>query len=196
MYSWITLIVIAALVVYIVSIYNKLVLLRNRFKNGFAQIEVQLKRRYDLIPNLVETAKAYLQHERETLQTVIQARNTALAGLKAAAANPANPSAIESLASAESRLGAALGQLSVVVENYPDLKASANMQQVSEELSSTENKIAFARQAFNDFVMEYNNYRQSFPPIFFAPMFGHREDAQLLEFTDSELIQSAPKVTF
>lgn len=192
----ITLIVIVIVVVYVISIYNKLVALKNRYENGFAQIEVQLKRRYDLIPNLVETAKAYLSHERETLEAVISARNTALSGLKAAAANPGDAGAIQGLASAENMLSGALGKMNVVVENYPDLKANTNMQQLSEELTSTENKVAFARQAFNDFVTEYNTYRQSFPPVFFANFFGHSKDAELLEFADSAAIQSAPKVSF
>jgi LemA protein len=192
----VTLVILAALVFYVIAIYNRLVALRNRFQNAFSQIEVQLKRRYDLIPNLVETAKGYLKHERETLEAVIAARNTALAGLKAAAAEPGNAKAMTQLAGAEGALGNALGRLNVVMEAYPDLKASQNMQQLSEELTSTENKVAFARQAFNDAVMTYNTYKQSFPPVMFAGLFGHAQDATLLEFADSEQIQAAPKVTF
>lgn len=192
----ITLAVLAALLIYVVSIYNKLVALKNRYENGFAQIEVQLKRRYDLIPNLLETAKAYLKHEKETFEAVVKARNTALAGLEAAAQNPGNAAAMQELAKSEGLLAGALGKLNVVVENYPELKADANMRQFSEELTSTENKVAFARQAFNDFVTEYNTYRQSFPPVFFANFFGHAVDAELLEFADSEQIQAAPKVSF
>lgn len=190
------LVIIAALVIYGISIYNSLVALRNRFKNAFAQIEVQLKRRYDLIPNLVETAKAYIKHERETLEAVTAARNQAMAGLQAASSNPGSAAAMSQLAGAEGALGSALGRLNMVMEAYPDLKASANMQQVSEELTSTENRIAFSRQAFNDAVMSYNTYKQSFPPVVFAGMFGHREDASLLEFEDSAAIQEAPKVEF
>lgn len=192
----IVLVIIAALAFWAVSIYNKLVALKNRFENGFAQIEVQLKRRYDLIPNLVETAKGYMSHERETLESVIQARNQAMAGLQAAAADPGNAAAIKELASAEGMLGGALGRLNVVMEAYPDLKANENMMQLTEELTTTENKVAFARQAYNDQVTEYNTYRQSFPPIMFAPMFGHATDAELLEFEDSEAIQAAPQVSF
>ncbi len=190
------LVVLAALVFYVIGIYNRLVALKNRFQNSFAQIEVQLKRRYDLIPNLVETAKAYLKHERETLEAVVAARNTALAGLKAAAADPGNAQAMGQLAGAEGALGSALGRLNVVMEAYPDLKASQNMQQLSEELTSTENRVAFARQAFNDSVMSYNTYRQSFPPVVIAGMFGHGQDAALLQFEDSQAIQAAPKVSF
>ncbi|MGE6607191.1 LemA family protein [Halomonas sp. NPDC076908] len=188
--------IIAAVAFYVVSIYNRLVSLRNRFQNAFAQIEVQLKRRHDLIPNLVETAKGYLNHERETLQSVIEARNTAAAGLKAAAANPGSAKAIADLGGAEGALTQAMGRLNVVMEAYPDLKASQNMQQLSEELTSTENKVAFARQSFNDAVMQYNTYRQSFPPVAVAGMFGHGQDASLLAFEDSAQIQAAPKVSF
>jgi len=192
----IILVALAILVIYFISIYNRLVSLRNRYKNSFAQIEVQLKRRYDLIPNLVETAKAYLAHERETLDAVVRARNNAVQGLQAAAADPGNPAAMGQLAGAEGALGSALGRLNVVMEAYPDLKASQNMQQVSEELTSTENKVAFARQAFNDSVMAYNTYKQSFPPVLVAGAFGHSQDAALLEFEDSQAIQAAPQVSF
>lgn len=192
----IVLVVLAALAFWVAAIYNKLVALKNRFENSFAQIEVQLKRRYDLIPNLVETAKGYMSHERETLEAVTSARNQAMAGLEAAAADPGNASAIKELASAEGMLGSALGRLNVVMEAYPDLKASANMMQLSEELTTTENKVSFARQAHNDQVTEYNSYRQSFPPMAFANMFGHPSDAELLEFEDSAEIQAAPKVSF
>ncbi len=190
------LVILAVLGFWVASIYNKLVALKNRFENGFSQIEVQLKRRYDLIPNLVETAKGYLSHERETLEAVISARNQAMAGLQAAAADPGNGDAIRELASAEGMLGGALGRLNVVVEAYPDLKANQNMMQLTEELTTTENKVAFARQAYNDQITEYNTYRQSFPPVVFAGMFGHSTDAQLLEFEDSAEIQAAPEVSF
>ena len=187
---------IIAAVIFAISLYNTLVRKKNRFKNAFAQIDVQLTRRYDLIPNLVETAKGYLSHERETLEAVIAARNQAMAGLQAAAANPGNADAIKELASAEGLLGGALGRLNVVMEAYPDLKANENMMQLTEELTSTENKVAFARQAYNDQVTAYNTYRQSFPPVVLASMFGHATDAELLEFADSAEIQAAPKVSF
>ena len=192
----IVLVVLAVLAFWVASIYNKLVTLKNRFENGFAQIEVQLKRRYDLIPNLIETAKGYMAHERETLEAVISARNQAMAGLEAASAAPGNPAAMQELAGAEGILGSAMGRLNVVMEAYPDLKANENMMQLSEELTTTENKVAFSRQAYNDQVTEYNTYRQSFPPVLFAGFFGHATDAELLEFADSEQIQEAPKVSF
>lgn len=186
--------VAVVLLLWIVGIYNGLVALRNRFKNAFAQIDVQLKRRYDLIPNLVETAKGYLKHERETLEAVIKARNIAAAAAQAAAANPADGNAVRGLLSAEAGLGGALSRLMVVSEQYPDLKANQNMMQLTEELTSTENKIAFARQAYNDSVMTYNTKREVFPNVIFAGMFGFTA-AELFKVEDpSERI--APKVSF
>ncbi len=179
----------------VMGVYNKHIALKNRYQNAFAQIEVQLKRRYDLIPNLVETVKGYMAHERETLEAVIQARNQAVSGLQKAASDPGDPNAIKNLASAEGVLGGALGRLLALSEAYPDLKASENMKQLTEELTSTENKVSFSRQAFNDAVTAYNIYRQSFPPVIFAGMFGHTQDASLLEF-DSAAIAEAPKVSF
>lgn len=183
---------IAAL--WVAGIYNSLVALRNRFKNAFAQIDVQLKRRYDLIPNLVETAKGYLKHEHETLEDVIKARNIAYTASQSAAANPADASAVKSLLSAESGLTGALSRLMVVSEQYPDLKANQNMMQLTEELTSTENKVSFARQAYNDDVMTYNTTRQVFPNVVFAGMFGFT-DAQLFQIDDATE-RNAPKVSF
>tara|TARA_R110001583_G_scaffold79786_1_gene215220 strand:+ start:1505 stop:2101 length:597 start_codon:yes stop_codon:yes gene_type:complete len=190
------LVLIVATIFYVISIYNRLVTLKQRYLNAFSQIEVQLKRRYDLIPNLVETAKAYMAHERETLEAVTQARNEASSLLKGAAADPASANSIGKLAGAEGTLHSALGKLNLVMEDYPELKANENMIQLTEELSSTENRVAFARQAFNDAVTSYNIFRRSFPPTFFAPTFGHKQDATLLEFADSAEIQIAPKVSF
>lgn len=178
-----------------VGIYNRLVTLKNRFENAFSQIEVQLQRRYDLIPNLVETVKGYMSHERETLEAVIAARNQAVGALKAAAASPGDPDAMAQLASAEQGLGGVLGRLFAVSEAYPDLKANQNMAQLTEELTSTENKVAFARQGYNDAVTAYNTYRQTFPPVIFAGLLGHGRNAELLEF-DSKAIATAPKVSF
>jgi len=181
---------------FFISVYNKLVTMRERHKNAFSQIEVQLKRRYDLIPNLVEVAKGYLKHEQETLTAVIQARNTAMGGLQAAAAGPGDPGAMKQLASAEAGLSGALGRLNMVIEQYPDLKADGQMSALTEELTSTENKVTFARQAFNDAVTAYNTFKQTFPPIVVAGMTGHGAHASLLEFEDSAQIQAAPKVSF
>ena len=197
---WIALIAVGVvgllLLMYGVGVYNTLVTLRNRFENAFSQIEVQLKRRYDLIPNLVETVKGYMAHEKGTLEAVINARNQAVGAMKAAAAAPGDAAAMTALAGAENAVGQTLGRLFALSEAYPDLKANQNMAQLTEELTSTENKVAFSRQAYNDAVTAYNTYRQSFPPVFFANMFGHSEDAELLEFADREAIAEAPKVSF
>ncbi len=179
---------------WLIGAYNGLVTLRNRFKNAFAQIDVQLKRRYDLIPNLVETAKGYLKHERETLEAVIAARNTAYAASKAAAANPADASAMKGLLGAESGLAGALSRLMVVSEAYPDLKANQNMMQLTEELTSTENKISFARQAYNDAVTGYNTTRERFPTNLIAGIFNFAEAA--LFQVENAAEREAPKVKF
>lgn len=189
-------IIVVALVLYMGSLYNRLVSLKNRHQNAFAQIDVQLKRRYDLIPNLVETARSYMAHESKTLEAVVAARNDAYNRLQQASANPGDGDAIHGLAQAENRLGGALGKLNVTMEAYPDLKANQTMMQLSEELTSTENKVSFARQAFNDAVTEYNTARQSFPANLFVSLFGHTKDATLLEFDDRAAIQAAPKVSF
>jgi LemA protein len=190
----VVLVVIVLVVLFLVSTYNGLVTSRNAFKNAFAQIDVQLTRRYDLIPNLVEIAKGYMKHERETLEAVIAARNGAVSGLKAAAANPGDPSAVQQLSGAEAQLGGALGRLFALSEAYPDLKANQNMMQLSEELTSTENKVAFARQAYNDAVMSYNNHREVFPASMVAGMFNF-QPAQQLDIAKPE-VREAPKVSF
>jgi LemA protein len=192
--GWIVLALIVAAVLFAISIYNRLIAGRNRFKNAFAQIDVQLTRRHDLIPNLVETAKGYIKHERETLDAVTNARNLAVAGLKAATKDPTDPAAMKQLAQAEQGLSGALGRLFAVSEAYPDLKANQNMMQLSEELTTTENKVAFARQAYNDSVMQYNTLRESFPNNFFAGWFNFQQ-AELLEIED-EVKREVPKVTF
>lgn len=191
---WIVLGIIVLLVMFVIGIYNGLITARNGYKNAFAQIDVQLTRRHDLIPNLVETAKGYLAHERNTLEAVITARNAAVSGLKAAAANPGDAAAVQNLASTENALSGALGRLFALAEAYPDLKANRNMMQLSEELTTTENKVAFARQAFNDAVMGYNNRREMFPNSVIAGMFNFQA-AQLLEI-ESPAKREVPKVSF
>lgn len=186
--------VLAALAVFAFTIYNRLIVGRNQYRNAFAQIDVQLTRRHDLIPNLVEIARGYMNHERETLEAVVQARNSAVSGLKAAAADPGDPSAMQRLAGAENQLTQALGRLFALSEAYPDLKANQNMMQLSEELASTENRVAFARQAYNDAVMAYNNTREVVPNNLVAGMFSF-QPAQLLEIEDKAMRQ-APKVSF
>ena len=186
--------IIVFVIFFFVAIYNKLIRLKNRFKNAFAQIDVQLKRRYDLIPNLVETAKGYLKHEREVLEAVIKARNQASSAMQKASADPGNREAMQGLIGAESALSGTLGRLFALVEAYPDLKANQNMMQLSEELTATENKVSFARQAFNDAVMAYNTAREIFPNNIVANMFAFKE-AQLFEIKD-EAEREAPRVSF
>lgn len=190
----VTIAILVLLAAWIAGIYNRLVGLRNRFKNAFAQIDVQLKRRYDLIPNLVESVKGYMKFERETLEAVIEARNQARTAASRAAADPADGEAIQGLASAEALLSSSLGRLFALAESYPDLKANQNMLQLQEELTSTENKVAFARQAYNDAVMTYNTGRETFPNVIFAGMFNFRE-ASLFE-VESREEREAPKVSF
>lgn len=194
MTGWIILGALTALIIWVISIYNGLVVLKNRYKNAWTQIDVQLKRRYDLIPNLVETAKGYLKHERETLENVIKWRNSAATASQAASKNPGDAQALGQLVSAESQLGGALGKLFALSENYPDLKANQNMMQLSEELSSTENKVAFARQAYNDSVMGYNTGLEVFPDNLVAGFFRF-QPAQMWEITETQE-REAVKVSF
>ncbi len=186
--------IVAAFMMYAVGIYNSLVNLRNRVKNAFAQIDVQLTRRHDLIPNLIEAVKGYMKHERETLEAVIQARNSAVSNLETAKQDPSNAEAIKKLGASEGALGSALGRLFALSESYPDLKANQNMMQFQEELSSTENKIAFSRQAFNDSVMTYNSKAENFPNNIIAGMFRF-DLASFLEI-ESEEVREVPKVSF
>ncbi|WP_049828019.1 LemA family protein [Pseudomonas sp. H1h] len=195
-YLVVNLVLLGLCALYCVYLFNALVARRNEIKNAFAQVEVQLKRRYDLIPNLVAVAKGYLAHERETLEAVIAARNAAVVGLEAAQAQPGSAKNIEQLGLADSTLSSALSRLNVTLEAYPDLKSSQNMQQLSEELSSTENRVSFARQAYNDAVMAYNTLKQGFPALLLAPGFGHGSDAAPLKFADTLAIKVAPKVSF
>ena len=185
--------ILAAIVIWAIAIYNNLVNLRNRVRNAFSQIDVQLTRRYDLIPNLIEAVKGYMSHERETLQAVIEARNSAVSGLKQASADPSDPEAIKALAAAEATLGGTLGRLFALAESYPDLKANQNMMQFQEELASTENKVAFSRQAFNDSVMSYNNSCQNFPGNLIANNFGFKT-AEFLDIEDGK--RDVPEVSF
>ena len=191
----IVLVVAVVLIMWLVGIYNRLVRLRNQFKNAFSQIDVQLKRRYDLIPNLVETAKGYIKHERETLEAVIAARNKAQSAVQAAAARPGDPAAMQGLTGAEAGLTGALGRFFALAESYPDLKANQNMLSLQEELTSTENKVAFSRQAYNDAVMAYNTARESFPDTIIAGATGFGP-AQLFELEAPAVERAAPKVSF
>ncbi len=186
-----------AVALYAWSVYNGLVVQRNRYKNAFSQIDVQLKRRYDLIPNLVETAKGYMKHESETLEAVIAARNTAFAAQQAASANPGDPSTMQNLAQSEASLGGTLSRLLMVSENYPDLKANQNMLSLQEELTSTENKVGFARQGYNDSVTSYNNSREVFPAVLFAGKLGfHAAELWELDEKEAEEARARPKVEF
>jgi LemA protein len=191
----IILVFVIVCVLAVIVMYNQLVTNRNRYKNAFSQIDVQLKRRYDLIPNLVEVVKKYMQYEKDTLEAVIKARNSAISASQQASGNPGEPEQMKNLSSAEAALSGALGRLFALSENYPDLKANQNMMQLQEELASTENRIAFSRQAFNDAVMAYNIDREKFPANIIAGMFNFKE-AQLLESTESSEERKAPKVTF
>ncbi len=186
--------VLALLFMFVVGIYNGLVSLRNRYENAWSQIDVQLKRRHDLIPNLVEIAKGYMKHESETLEKVIMARNQAVQATQAVSTRPGDPAAMKQLASAEGQLNGALGRLLMIAESYPDLKANQNMLSLQEELTSTENKVAFARQGFNDSVTSYNTAREKFPAVMFAGMMGF-QNAQLLEIENAEE-RAAPRVSF
>ena len=187
-------VLLVVVVLFCISVYNGLVTLRNRYKNAFAQIDVQLKRRYDLIPNLVETAKGYMKHEKETLEAVIQARNMAFNAEEKAVANPGDPSAMKSLANAENQLGGAIGRLFALAESYPDLKANENMLNIQEELTSTENKVAFSRQGYNDAVTVYNTKRELFPAVRLAGRMGY-DHAELCEI-DNTKEREAPQVSF
>jgi LemA protein len=191
----VVLVVALVLIAWLVGIYNRLVKLRNQFKNAFSQIDVQLKRRYDLIPNLVETAKGYMKHERETLEAVITARNKAQAAVQAAAARPGDPAAMQGLQTAEAGVTGALGRFFALAESYPDLKANQNMLSLQEELTSTENKVAFSRQAYNDAVMGYNTARETFPNSIIAGATGFGP-AQLFELEAPAVERAAPKVSF
>ena len=186
--------IVLFIIFYLVAIYNKLVSYKNRFKNAFSQIDVQLTRRHDLIPNLIETAKAYMKHERETLEAVIQARNQAVSATRAASGDPGDPTAILAMAGAESLLTGAMTKFMALAESYPDLKANETMQQMMEQLTSTENKVAFSRQAFNDSVMTYNTYREQFPNSFIANNY-HFGPAELFEIDEPE-VRKAIKVSF
>jgi LemA protein len=187
-------VLLTALSLYLIAVYNRLITARNAARNAFAQIDVQLTRRHDLVPNLVEVAKGYLAHEKNTLEAVIQARNAAAAGLKTAAANPTDPAAVAALAGAENQLSTALGRLFALAEAYPDLKANQTMMQLSEELTTTENKVAFARQAYNDGVMGYNNAREVFPNNFVASTFDFQ--AMTLLEIENVAMREAPKISF